>query len=77
MFNALAILTDRSVYLIRTPPLKAYEIKEVVLKRPVDGAEVELAGRNRLRIEDYYLTYTFRMGTDAKRFAELASQTAD
>jgi hypothetical protein len=77
MFNALAILTDRRVYLIRTPPLKAYEIKEVVLKLPVGGAEVALAGRSRLRIEDYDLTYTFRMGADAKRFAELASRTAD
>jgi hypothetical protein len=77
MFNALAILTDRNVYLIRTPPLKAFEIKEVVLKQPIDDAEIELAGRSRLRIDDYYLTYTFRMGSDAKRFAELASRTAD
>jgi hypothetical protein len=74
MFNALAVLTDRSVYLIRTPPLKAYEIKDVVLKRPIDGAAVALAGRSRLRIDDYYLTYTFRMGGEAKRFAELASR---
>jgi hypothetical protein len=76
VFSALGLLTDRSVYLIRTPPLKAFEVKEVVLKQPVKEAEVELAGRSRLRIDDFFLTYTFRMGGDAKRFAELASQAA-
>ena len=76
VFNALAILTDRNVYLISTPPLKAYEVKDVVLKRPVDGAEVMLAGKNRLRIDDFYMTYMYRMGKEAKRFAELAPQNA-
>jgi hypothetical protein len=79
MFSALAILTDRSIYLIRTPPLKADEIKDVVLKRPIDGAEVSWtgSGRSRLHIDDYCMTCTYRMRNDAKRFAELASQTAD
>jgi hypothetical protein len=76
MFNALGVLTDQNVYLISTPPLKAFEIRDVVLKRPLAEAEVALAGRSRLQIEEYYVTYTFRMGSDAKRFAELASQTA-
>jgi hypothetical protein len=79
MFPALGILTDRNVYLIRTPPLKAYEIKEVLLKRPVDGAEVSWtgSGRSLLRIDDYYVTCTYRMRNEAKRFAELSAQTAD
>ena len=76
VFSALGILTDRNVYLIRTPPLKAFEVKEVVLKRPVAGAEVEWEGRSRLRIDDYYVTCTPRMRKDAERFAELASQPA-
>jgi hypothetical protein len=79
MFAALAILTDRNVYLVRTPPLKAYVVKDVVLKSPVGSAEVTWTGtgKSRLRIDDYYMTCTYRMRNEAKQFAELASQTAD
>ena len=75
VFNALAILTDRNVYLIRTPLMKPYEVKDVVLKQSLGSAEVAVEGRNRLRIDDYFVTYTYRMGSEAKRFAQLASQT--
>jgi hypothetical protein len=75
MFNALGILTDRNVYLVSTPPLKAYEVKEVVSKSPIGSAEVAWAGRSRLEIGDYYMTCTYRMRGEAQRFAELASQT--
>ena len=74
VFSALGILTDQNVYLIRTPPLKAFEVKEVVLKRPVASAEVMWEGRSRLRIDDYFITCTPRMQKDAQQFAELASQ---
>jgi hypothetical protein len=78
MFNALGIVTDRNVYLIRTPPLKAYEIKEVVSKDPVGSVEVAWtgSGRSRLRIGEYFMTCTYRMRSEAQRFAELASRAA-
>jgi hypothetical protein len=34
MWNALVILGDRNLYLIRAPVFKAYDVKEVVLKAP-------------------------------------------
>jgi hypothetical protein len=74
MFNALAILSDEHVYLVSTPPLKAYEVKDVVLKMPASEAEVELKGKNRLRIDDFTMTYMRRMGSEAEKFVDLASQ---
>jgi hypothetical protein len=76
VFPALGILTDRNVYLIRTPLTKAYEVKDVVVKQPVGTAEVRAEARSRLQIDDYYVTYTRRMRSEAERFAELAAQTA-
>jgi hypothetical protein len=78
MFAALAILTDRNVYLIRTPPLKAYVVKDVVTKTPLGNAEVAWtgSGKSRLQIGDYYMTCTYRMRNEAKRFAELATNAA-
>lgn len=76
MFNALGILTDRNVYLVRTPPLKAFEVKEVVSKSPIGSIEVAWVGRSRLEMGDFYVTCTPRMRGDAQRFAELASETA-
>jgi hypothetical protein len=60
MFNALGIVTDRNVDLVRTPPLEAYEVKEVVSKSPIGSTEVAWAGRSRLEIGDYYMTCTAR-----------------
>ncbi len=76
MFNALGILTDHNVYLLSTPPLKAFEVRDVVLKSPIGSTAVAWVGRSRLEIGDFYLTCTPRMAGDAQRFAELASQPA-
>lgn len=76
MFNALGILTDRNVYLLSTPPLKAFEVRDVVLKSPIGSTAVAWVGRSRLEIGDFYLTCTPRMAGDGQRFAELASGSA-
>ncbi len=76
MFSALGILTDRNVYLLSTPPLKAFEVRDVVSKTPIGGTEVAWVGRSRLEIGSFYLTCTPRMAGDAQRFAELASEAA-
>ena len=76
VFNALGILTDRNVYLIATPPLKAFVVKEVALKGPVGAVEVAWEGKSRLRVDEFFITCTPRMRKDGEHFAELASQTA-
>jgi hypothetical protein len=66
MFNALVILGDRNLYLIRTPKFKAYEVTEVVLKAPRDEVSIRRTGGTRIQVGDYYVTYTFPMESQAK-----------
>src|SRR5581483_12172118 len=76
MWNALVILGDRNVYLIRTPMLKAYEVKEVVLKAPRRDVPISSAGGTRIQVGDYYVTYTPKMGSQAKDFLAEAGASA-
>jgi hypothetical protein len=72
MFNALAILTDRHVYLIRTPKFQAFKVDEVVLKEPTDSVTVAGHKGMVLQINEYHLTYTFRLASDVEDFAKQA-----
>ncbi len=73
MFNALAILTDRHVYVIRTPKFQAFKVSEVVLKAPVGNVEIAAESRMRVQIGDYLLTYTFRLAPDVEDFIAQAT----
>jgi hypothetical protein len=73
MWGALVILGDRNVYLIRTPMLKAYEVKEVVFKAPRDSVEIRSDGATRIRLGDYLVNYTLKMRGQAEQFLAQAS----
>jgi hypothetical protein len=65
MFPALVVVTDRNVYLIKTPPLKAYAVKEVVLKAPLGEATVARNGGTKVQVGDYLVSHTLRMNKEA------------
>jgi hypothetical protein len=73
-FNALAILTDRHVYLVRTPRFHAFRVSEVVLQAPVNSLDIVPQARARVRIGDYMLTYQVEMRGQVERFVALAAQ---
>jgi hypothetical protein len=74
MFNALVILGDRNMYLIRTPRLSAWKVEDVVLTEPVATLAVEDAGDLWLRIGDYMVHYTIRLGSEAKELVQMAAE---
>lgn len=73
MFQALVILTDRNVYVIKTPMLKAYEVKEVALKGARSEVPIERVGSTRIRVGDYMVVYTIRMSSQASDFLDAAT----
>jgi hypothetical protein len=64
-YNALVVVSDRNVYLIKTPPLKAYAVKEVVLKAPLGEVAVERNGGLAVRVGDHVVNHSLRMNNEA------------